>query len=284
MHASTLDQLPADILVRILDLAMVRDSPCYIDDPRPGPDRCRTVLRIPAHSGCLESSTGAKDPHFTGYQGTSPLHHRALQSFHKMDWIAINSTSRIIRLLGKVSFFKVKTFAMHEQLPARLKRNDPDGIKGMTPDDQALALSYIHEIVIVNTKDSNAISFLLLPRTLAAFPCLRRCTLLFGFATPDRGPLIYEGNEGRIEVDDVEWITTAFALGEPVPLKMQEHMAAMGMPINFRLEEAMGPRSTWEVHRNALEKYVYAALQVRAKLLLANEERATALHDEVEAR
>jgi hypothetical protein len=271
MQASTLDQLPADILVHILDLAMLRDSPCYIDDPRLGPDRCRTVLQMPAQSGCLESSTGAKDPYFAGYKGTTPLHHRALQSFHKMDWIAINSTCRQIRLFGKISFFKVKTFAMHQQLPARLKRNDPTSIKGMTPDDQALALSYIHDIVIVNTNNSNATSFLMLPRILAAFPCLRRCTLLFGFATPDRGPLVYQRNEGRIEVDDVEWITTAFALGGPVPLKMQEHMAAIGVPINFKLEEAMGPRSTWEIHRNALEKYFYEALQVKARLLRPRE-------------
>jgi hypothetical protein len=32
---------------------------------------------------------------------------------------------------------------MHAELPARLQRNDYKGIKRMSPNDQALALSYI---------------------------------------------------------------------------------------------------------------------------------------------
>jgi len=74
-------------------------------------------------------------------------------------------------------------------------------------------------------------------------------------------------------MDDVEWITAAFVLAGPVPLKMQEHMNAIGMGSNLGLEEAMGPRTTWENHRDELEKYVYSALQVKATLLRAREER-----------
>ncbi|CZR69224.1 uncharacterized protein PAC_19124 [Phialocephala subalpina] len=269
MQASTLDQLSDNILQRILDLVMARDSPFYIDDPRPGLDRSKSI-KWSDHHPALESSTGAKDPNFTGYKGGSPLHHRTLQPVHRMDWIVINSTSRRIRALGKVSFFRVKTFAMHEELPARLQRNDPNGIKGMMPDDQALALSYIRDIVIVNPKQSTPTSFLALPRTLAAFPFLHRCTLLFGF-TIHTG-YKYDGDY-KGTADDVEWITAAFALGGPVPLKMQEHMACVGMPKDFRLEEAMGPGSNWQEHRNLMEANIYPTLRVKSELLRAKEEK-----------
>jgi hypothetical protein len=267
MQTLTLDQLSDDILQRILDLAMARDSPFYIDDPRPGLDRS-TYIKW-SHPA-LESSTGAKDPNYTGCKGGSPQHHRTLQPVHRMDWIAINSTSRRIRTLGKVSFFRVKTFAMHQDLPARLQRNDPNGIKGMMPHDQALALSCIRDIVILNPRQSSPTTFLALPRMLAVFPCLYRCTLLFGF-TIHTG-YKYDGDY-KGEADDVEWITAAFALGGPVPLKMQEHMAGIGMPRDFRLEEAMGPGSNWRDHRNLMETNIYPTLRVKSELLRAKEER-----------
>jgi hypothetical protein len=159
-----------------------------------------------------------------------------------------------------VSFFRAKTIAMHAELPARLQRNNFKGIKRMLPSDQALALSYIRDVVIVNAKECAPIGFLELPRTLAAFPCLRRCTLLFGFRT---------GGE-----DDVEWITAAFVLGGPVPLMMRELMTGVGMPRDFRLEEAMGPGWTWAEHRNSMAGFIHPILRIKAEMLRAKEEKA----------
>jgi hypothetical protein len=90
---------------------------------------------------------------------------------------------------------------------------------------------------------------------------LRRCTLLFGFST-------LKGDE-----DDVEWITTAFALGGPVPFEMQELMTAAGMPKEFRLEEALGPGWTWADHRNNIARFIYPTLRIKAELLRAEEEK-----------
>ncbi|TVY88917.1 hypothetical protein LAWI1_G007512 [Lachnellula willkommii] len=264
MQASILDRLSDDILQHILDLAMARDSPCYIDDPRPGLDR-NTEINPETYMPrvLLKSSTGATDPHFTGCKGGTPLHHRTLQPVHRRDWIAINSTSRRIRAFGKISFFSIKTFAMHQELPARLQRHDPNAIIGMVPDDQALALSYIRDIVIVNPRQSSPTTFLALPRILAAFPCLHRCTLLFGWHCDHR-----QGKE-----DNAEWITAAFALGGPVPLKMQEHMTGNGMPKGFRLDEAMGRGSDWQAHRIFMEAHIYPTLRVKSELLRAKKEK-----------
>jgi len=252
-QVSILDRLADETLQHILDFAMARDSPFYIDDPFRGTNRRKRIKYSPPP--VLESSTGAKDPLFTGHRGDTPVHQHAPQSVHRTDWIAINSTSRRIRALGKLSFFKAKTIAMHAGLPARLQRNDFEGIKRMWPNDQALALSYIRDVVIVNARECAPIGFLQLPRALAIFPCLRRCTLLFGFSTS-------EGDE-----DDVEWITAAFALGGPVPLKMQELMTGVGMPRDFRLEEALGPGWTWAVHRNNIARYIYPMLGIKGRVV-----------------
>jgi hypothetical protein len=227
-RASTLDRLSDDILRLILDLAMARDSPFYIDDPRLGLDR------------------------ITYQNGRPHLHDRTLQPVHRMDWIAINSTNRRIRALGKVSFFSMKTFAIHKDLPARLQRNDHNAIKGMMLDDQALALPYIRDIIIVDSTQTSPSPFLALPQTLAAFPCLRRCTLLFRFNEPFG-----------------ELITNAFLLGRPVDFELQEHMVAIGMPRHFRLEETLGSGSNWEDHRKLMEKHIYPMLRFKSKLLQA---------------
>ena len=259
-QVSILDRLADEILQHILDFAMARDSPFYIDDPFRGNNRKLRRKKVLPRI-VFESSTGAKDPLYTGLKGDSPVHQHAPQSVHQTDWITINSTNRRIRTLGKLSFFRAKTIAMQAELPARLQRNDFKGIKRMWPNDQALALSYIRDLVIVNAKESSPTGFLQLPRTLAAFPCLRRCTLLFGFGT-------HKGNE-----DDVEWITVAFALGGPVPLKMQELMTGVRMPRYFRLEEALGPGWTWAEHQSTITKYVYPMLGITADLLRAKEEK-----------
>ncbi|TVY46210.1 hypothetical protein LCER1_G009076 [Lachnellula cervina] len=270
-QTSILDRLSDDILQHILDLAMARDSPYYIDYPGAGADR--NTDKKAETSTCkdiLKSSTGATDPHFTGCKGDTPLHHRTPQPVHRCDWIAINSTSRRIRAFGKISFFSIKTFAMHVELPARLQRRDPKAIIGMMPHDQALALSYIRDIIIVNPRQSTPTTFLALPRILAAFPCLQRCTLLFGHNC------CREHQWGVVH--NVEWITAAFALGGPVPLQMQEHMAGLGMPKDFRLDEAMGHRpclqnSSWQDHRILMERHVYPILKIKSELLRAKEEK-----------
>lgn len=243
MQASTLDRLSNDVLRLILDFAMARDSPFYIDDPRLG-----------------------KDPSTYG-DGFDRLHDHTLQPIHRKDWIAVNSTSRRIRALGKVSFFSTKTFAIHNDFPTRLQRHDPNNIKGMMLADQALALAYIRDIIIVNTRQTSPTILFTLPQTLAAFPCLRRCTLLFGF-------IIYD-EKHRGAANRVEWITAASVLARPIPLEMQEYMVGIGIPRYIRLEETIrpSPGANWQDHQKLMEENIYPALKVKAKLLQAKKER-----------
>lgn len=125
----------------------------------------------------------------------------------------------------------------------------------MWPNDRTLALSYIHDVLIVNAMECAPIGFLKLPQTLAAFPCFHRCTLLFGFST-------LKGGE-----NDIEWITMAFALDSLVPLKMQQLMTAIGMPKDFILEDALGPGSTWVDYQNNIARFIYPMLRIKAELL-----------------
>jgi hypothetical protein len=227
-QASILNRLPDDILRVILDFAMARDSPFHIDNQRL--DQKRFVFPY----------------------GQPKVHDRTLQPVHRMDWIAINSTTRRIRTLGKVSFFSIKTFAIHKDLPARLQRNEPNAINGMMLHDQALALPYIRDIIFVDSKHTSPSFFLTLPKTLAAFPSLRRCTLLFGF---DRRY--------------VEEITKAFLLSRPIDFELREYMVAIGMPQHFKLEETIGLNAKWEEHKTTMEKHVYPMLRLKIKLLQA---------------
>jgi hypothetical protein len=251
MQASTLDRLSDNLLQMILDFAMARDSPFYIDDH---------------HLGQYRST----------YEDGSPrrvFHDRTLQPIHRTDWITINSTSRRIRTFGKISFFSIKTFAIHKDFPERLKRRNPTNIKGMTLDDQALALSYIRDIIIVNPEQARPTTILTLPKTIAAFPCLRRCTLLYGFTVHD--------GEYKGAASDVEFITAAFILGRPVPAEMQEYMADIGVSRSFRLDEAMGSRFNLQSHRNLMEANIYPVLRVRAELLQAEKAMQRSAKSEV---
>ncbi|KAH7355354.1 hypothetical protein BKA65DRAFT_498235 [Rhexocercosporidium sp. MPI-PUGE-AT-0058] len=269
-RTTLLDGLSGKILQIILDYAMLRDSLFYIDDPRPGLDRSQCQISS-ARRYVPRSSTGATDPYFTGCINGTPQHHRTLQPVHRKDWVGITSTCRRFRALGKTSFFRIKTFAMRDSFPARLACDKPNAVKGMTVEDQALALSCIRAIVILNPKETVSIGYLLLPRALALFPSLTRCALLFGFQV--EGGYNYDG-EYKDESHDVEWITSAFALGGPLSVRMQECMVDIELPKGIELEEAMGPGgydiaksgSRWEQQQDLMEEFIYPTLRIKAQI------------------
>jgi hypothetical protein len=240
IQASPFERLSDDILRLILDLAMARDSPFYITDPRLGLDR-------------ITYEWGRPD---------QPQHDRSLQPVHRVDWIAVTSTSHRTRAIGKVSFFTMKTFAIHRDVPARLQRSEPNAIKGMMLDDQALALRYIRDIIIVDPGENSPSTFLVLPQSIAAFSNLRRCTLLFRF--------FRNSFDGAI---DVEWVTKAFISSAPVHFKMQEYMIGIGMPRHFILEEAMGPGRDRQDHQDLMEEHVYPVLRFKSRSLEAKRQK-----------
>ncbi|KAF2420533.1 hypothetical protein EJ08DRAFT_653810 [Tothia fuscella] len=261
----SLDHLSDDILQCILDVAMTRDSPFYLDNPRPRQDRDH-YKRRKARDDTLESSKGEKDPNYTGTADGIPQHHRALQSDHVKDWIFINSTSHRIRRLGKTTFFRQKTIAMHLSSITLLHNNDPDTIKGMAPEDQTLILRYVRDIIIIDPQPSSPNAWLTLPKLLCPFSRVNRCTLLLEFK-PYSGMVRERDGVKKEDGDHADWITAAFVLGAVIPPEMQEYLTGIGMPRTLKLEEAMACGTDWRGHRDMIAKSVYPILRLRIELL-----------------
>jgi hypothetical protein len=129
-----------------------------------------------------------------------------------------------------------------------------------------IGISYIRDIITVNPTHAAPTTFVTLPQTLAAFPCLHRGTLLFRFT-------IHTGEQYDGMASEVESITKAFVLGGAAHLEMQELMTGIGMPRHIMLEEAMGRGSKWQYRRNLIEKNIYPILRVMSKLLRAKKEK-----------
>jgi hypothetical protein len=261
-QGSILDRLPDETLQYILDFVMARDSPFYIDNPSQKKN-CSFDQHSYHRSPVPKSSTEPDDPPFsnTGRAGNLSIDKHSPQCIHKGDFILINSTNRRIRRLGKPSFFRAKTIAMSWELPARLHHNDFMKTQMMHRKDQALALPYTRDIVLVNPKEQSPNWYLELPRLLAVFPCLRRCTLLFGFESED---------------GDVERIAVALELGDsaqPETRELQQLMVGIGLPRGLKLEQAMGHRQTWEQHRIDMEKFILPILRMKVRMLGAKRQR-----------
>lgn len=117
---------------------------------------------------------------------------------------------------------------MYATLPIRLQRNESQPIQRMCLSVQALILSHTRKIVIVNASEISPLDFLELPKTFAAFPCLRHRTLLFGYSI------------GSERADHVEWITAAFMLANSVSDEMCELLRAIRVSGSISVKEALG--------------------------------------------
>ncbi|KAK8054553.1 hypothetical protein PG994_009620 [Apiospora phragmitis] len=258
MSKCPLDRLPDEILQHILDLAMVRDSTFYIDNPYPK----KQYLVGPGHKyPVLKAADGSRDERCT------PLHPFSLRPDHQRDWLAANSVSQRLRRLGRPAFFRAKVIAMESSrflgVPGEsLSRTALAGaympIQG--PPDRAAALACLRHIVLVDAPSAAPMWYLRLPALLGPAHCpqLRRVTLLFGF---------------RPSGDDPEWVTAACVLAAPVPAEMREQLVAgAGMSPKVAFEEAVGIHTSWGRLRVDMEKAVYPILEMKAKARLAKKE------------
>ncbi|KAK7959365.1 uncharacterized protein PG986_004219 [Apiospora aurea] len=251
-----LDRLPDEILQHILDLAMDRDSPFYLDNPSPK----REFPVPPDHTyPALEAADGSRDARCT------PRHPFSRRPDHQRDWLAANGTSRRLRRLGRASFFRAKAIALtcDDQLmraAAAADRGDDlplwDVFRGARSPilnwrDLPDALACVRHLVLVDTRIQRPTWFLQLPKLLApsgAFPRLRRCTLLYEYRLePDRYPAQAQAAGGvDTSQHDPEWITAACALARPVPAELRELLLGVGASPQVEFEEALGPGArTW---------------------------------------
>jgi hypothetical protein len=149
---SPLDRVPDEILQLILDFAMSRNSPLYLDTARIHVRPAPGSPYIPRRYGpcTFTSSTGDQEINLTiTVDGDKPSHQYTPQAVHRADWMIINHTCRRIRHLGKRCFFRSKAIVMKNDVLDRLQRADFQRILP-APDDQALALSCIGVGTYVN--------------------------------------------------------------------------------------------------------------------------------------
>ena len=262
MTTSILDRLPEELLQQVLEHAMTRNSPFQIDFRPQEPNENDHIGNMPIENWhwpplLLESSTGITDPLSVPTTAGCP-HRRSQQQAHVADWVAVNSTCRLIRRLGRTAFFNAKRIAMRSTLPADLMQ--PGRVKrgfarilSATPDyDPRIDLALIRDLVIIDSKEGSPMWWTGLPRLLdSSFPALQRCTLLFGHRSAD-GP---------------EWVTAAVAVAGPVRQIMRELLLGIGMSNRLVLEETIGTGTSWNENKMFLEKYVYPIMRWKVKAL-----------------
>ncbi|KAI2626994.1 hypothetical protein GGS26DRAFT_562340 [Hypomontagnella submonticulosa] len=267
MATSILDRLPEELLRHILDFAMVRDSPFQIDYVPPelnknnffGPMQIQNWYFPPL---ILESSSGAHDQLSKPTTGGCP-HYRSRQEDHVVDWIAINSTCRLIRRVGRAAFFGSKMIAMRGALPVelsqpgRIKRGFARILSQRPGYDPREDLVLVRDLVLIDAKEQAPMWLMALPELLSSyFPALRRCTLLFGHKSAD-GP---------------EWVTAAVAVAGPAKKRLREYLVAIGLPGSLDLEETMGTGTSWAANERTLIKYIYPILKIKSEALQRREE------------
>ncbi|XXH02554.1 hypothetical protein Hte_008931 [Hypoxylon texense] len=257
MTMSILHRLPEELLRQILEDAMTRDSPFQIDFTPQEPNENNHIGSMPIGNFywpplLLKSSAGITDPLSVPTTAGCP-HRRSQQHTHVTDWIAVNSTCRLIRRLGRAAFFNVKRIAMRSTLPAdlmqpgRVKRGFARILSATPNYDPQIDLALIRDLVLVDSREGSPMWWVGLPTLLGSFPVLRRCTLLFGHRSSD-GP---------------EWVTAAVAVASPARQTVRELLLGIGVSDRLVLEETVGTGTTWDENRATLEKYVYPIVRLK---------------------
>ncbi|CAJ2506459.1 Uu.00g005890.m01.CDS01 [Anthostomella pinea] len=169
------DRLPDEILQKILNHAMERDTPFF-------PEACAQMFKKRPRQ-LLSDRSGLWA---AGWTGDALRNHAAMQlatglpasqSVHFCDWLIINSTNRRFRRLGKESFFASKTFAMSPNLPGGLVSL----LIFKDPLDCELALRYIRSIILVGVTTHTATNWLQLPKIMRTFSRLQETAVLLGY-------------------------------------------------------------------------------------------------------
>ncbi|KAI3323506.1 hypothetical protein HD806DRAFT_535333 [Xylariaceae sp. AK1471] len=154
---------------------------------------------------------------------------RTSQSVHHVDWVAINSTNRRFRRVGKVAFFASKTFALSSKTLSMLQSGTIHAglyFPFNSVENRVTALENIRDLVVVDHgyHSITSVWWFKLVLEMAIIPKL--CRLTICFYSP--------GN-----ADDM---STAVALAIPVPTPLQNVMIEMGMPEKVLLNCTIAPR------------------------------------------
>lgn len=221
-----MEKLPDELLQKILNYAMIRDTPFCIED-------CSSVAEKSAQGeqkirnariSTNDDHTKSSNPDFKR-GGDNPVcsllrllltNADPTQVPHLLDWCIVNGTCRRFRKLGKEAFFSQKVFGMSAGFARRLQKLE---VKNLSADDQRTALKYISSIIFLEAVTTTASSLLTLPRRISAFPRLKRLDHMIG------GPNVFSAC----------FVVSQLKYRKEAPPEFIEALGCIGVPVD-RLE------------------------------------------------
>ena len=244
---SKLDCLPDELLQKILEFAMLSESPVYLDEFLRASQEAQHNRVGEKPSGKNETTNSLS--HTSGVSTSDTLYYclDATQHIHLRDWRLINGTCKRFRRLGKEAFFSSKTFLMHPSQAEKLQKLQ---VTRLGAEDQKAALKYIISVVfLVWTVESPSI-FLTLPRRVSAFRRLAHHGYIFGYR----------------KGESIDGITRAVLDARTAPSHFVDALASIGCPVDdIQIQVSTYPGSAWSNHEAALRSYVYPVLEVIAR-------------------
>lgn len=153
-----MDRLPDEWLQKLLNYAMIRETPCCIQEYSKNNWSNK-------HGQSMMSAAIDEQPQST-------------QRSHLLDWRLVVGTCRRFRRLGKEAFFSQKVFAMEPSLAIALQ-----GLQFtlLTTEDQKTAVKYMGSVIFIVDNLYSPSSFLTLSSRVSKFPRLGRLDHLFGY-------------------------------------------------------------------------------------------------------
>ncbi len=244
---SKLNCLPDELLQKILEFAMLSESPLYLDE-------FLRASQEAEHNRVRDISEGkneiANSLDRTSGKSTSDNLYDCLdatQKIHLRDWRLINGTCKRFRQLGKEAFFSSKTFLME---PFQVEKLQSLQITRLSAEDQETALKYILSVVFLIWTVESPSPFLTLPRRVSAFRRLARLGCVFGYR----------------KGESIDGITRAMLDARTAPSHFVDALASIGCPVNdIQIQLLTFPGSMWRYHEAALRSDVYPFLEVIAR-------------------
>ncbi|KAK7966236.1 uncharacterized protein PG986_000513 [Apiospora aurea] len=288
--------LPEEILLDILKaLAPTPKSNVFFPECHEG--------KVKANGGLVvdRSSVVIHYPHSGIRKHYCSDNHPDTQRDIAVDWLAINTTCRLFRRLGKEAFFKHRRFAMFLDSPGPLQlynvglrlpppskphHTKPEIRRQLAEMSQFLDLDRIERIIFVDNDSTSPSGLLSLPQRLKVFPKLRQCTLVYGYCTRSPQPLPPQNAYGTLQTTVTE--TSGENDAEKrnkveMPTELLGLLRDIGVPekleVNLAIPVKDDPRAcisdVGQIMAN-LSRNVYPMLRIKAKALKRKAEAAAA--------
>ncbi|KAI1849100.1 hypothetical protein JX265_013115 [Neoarthrinium moseri] len=251
-QANPLEKLPDEILQKILNFAMLRPSPFYIDWDRDSEKTQQGTIAFSGSAACSITMT-IDYPH----SSTTTRLIRCLpdsQAIHCADWLRINTTSRRIRRLGKEAYFANKIVAINT------RRTSSDS-KFFGKEDNLLLRQRVRHVIFANLNFQSPAELMSMPRRVAVFERLQHFTLFYGFRLGDQLECLTTPMSHRVGQEGAQSGVTE------VPPTLKDLLRRIGVPSELNMDIMVACGTTWEFYRSSLAQHVYPMLRFKAEVL-----------------